>query len=103
MQSERYNIIMSDKALYQLNDYVKFLAKVSETAARELYKEIISEAQMLDFMPETYPWLIADEISPYKYRKKLVAKRYLLIYQIKDNTVFIDYIADCRQDYRWLI
>jgi hypothetical protein len=37
-----------------------------------------------------------------KYRKLLVDKRYLLIYQIKDGTVYIDYILDCRQDYGWL-
>ena len=38
-----------------------------------------------------------------KYRKKLVAKRYLLIYQIKGNNVFVDYILDCRQEYKWLL
>jgi hypothetical protein len=37
-----------------------------------------------------------------KYRKLLVDRRYLLIYQIKDDTVRIDYMVDCRQDYVWL-
>ena len=26
-----------------------------------------------------------------------------LIYQIKDNTVFVDYVLDCRQDYKWFL
>ena len=33
----------------------------------------------------------------------IVTKRYLLIYQIKDNTVYVDYVPDCRQDYKWLL
>ncbi|MDD4658959.1 MAG: type II toxin-antitoxin system RelE/ParE family toxin, partial [Eubacteriales bacterium] len=33
----------------------------------------------------------------------LFADRYLLIYQIKDNIVYIDAVVDCRQDYIWLI
>ena len=103
MQNDKYNVILSEKALSMINDYVRFMANVSEAAARKLYKEIIHEAQLLDFMPESYPWLISNEIPANKYRKKLVAKRYLLIYQIKDNNVFIDYVVDCRQDYRWLI
>lgn len=37
------------------------------------------------------------------YRKLLVDKRYLFIYKIKDNTVYLDYVVDCRQEYPWLI
>ncbi|MCG2788520.1 MAG: type II toxin-antitoxin system RelE/ParE family toxin, partial [Actinomycetia bacterium] len=36
-------------------------------------------------------------------RKMLICKRYLLIYQIKGNIVYVDYIVDCRQDYEWLL
>ncbi len=28
-----------------------------------------------------------------------VEKRYLVLYQIKDQTVYVEYIVDCRQDY----
>ncbi len=53
-------------------------------------------------MPNSNPWLIDEYIPKYKYRKKLVEKRYLLIYQVKDDTVYIEYILDCRQDFNWL-
>jgi len=33
----------------------------------------------------------------------LVGKRYLILYQIKGQMVYVDYIVDCRQDYEWLI
>ena len=34
---------------------------------------------------------------------RLIEKRYMLIFQIVDNTVYADYVVDCRQDYGWLI
>ena len=54
-------------------------------------------------MPERCSWLIADYIPPNKYRKILFEKRYLLLFQIIDNTVYVDYVVDCRQDYGWLL
>lgn len=32
-----------------------------------------------------------------------VAKWYLVLYQIQDDTVYVDYILDCRKAYSWLI
>lgn len=86
-----------------LVNHVRFLSVVSRNAAQRLHKDIITEIKALAFMPESYPWLSCDEIPANKYRKKLAAKRYLLIYQIKDNTVYVDYVLDCRQDYKWLL
>ena len=53
-------------------------------------------------MPNSNPWLIDEYIPKYKYRKKFAEKRYLLIYQVKDDKVYIEYILDCRQDFNWL-
>lgn len=30
-------------------------------------------------------------------------KRYLLIFQIREDIVYVDYVVDCRQDYAWLL
>ena len=38
-----------------------------------------------------------------KYRYLLFAEHYMLIYQIQDDTVYTDYVVDCRQNYGWLI
>ena len=32
-----------------------------------------------------------------------VEKWYLVLYQILDDTVYVEYILDCRKDYHWLI
>ena len=103
MADKRYEVIVSQKAMNMLAAHVKFLAQVSKTAALKLRDEIIAEMKSLDYMPESYLWLSNEYIPANKYRKKLVGKRYLLIYQIADNTVYINYVVDCRQDYGWLL
>lgn len=42
-------------------------------------------------------------IIPNKYHKMFIEKWYPILYQIQDNTVFAEYIVDCRKDYSWLI
>lgn len=42
-------------------------------------------------------------IMPNKYHKMFVEKRYLVLYQIQDDVVYVDYILDCRKNYSWLI
>jgi hypothetical protein len=54
-------------------------------------------------MPERFPFLEAEYTTPNKYHKMFVQKWYLILYQIKDQTVYVDYIVDCRQDYGWLL
>lgn len=103
MPDKVYNVIISDRAMSMLTSHVRFLAQVSKKAALKLKDELITEMKQLDHMPEGYPWLVSPYIPANKYRKKLVSKRYLLIYQIVDDTVYVDYVLDCRQDYSWLI
>ena len=46
---------------------------------------------------------MSDEIPKNVYRFVLFEKRYMLLFQIKEQTVYADYVVDCRQDYAWLI
>ena len=103
MPNKKYSVIFSDRVVSMLVNHVRFMVRVSAEASKKLHKEIIAEAKALEFMPESYPRLTCDEIPTSKYRKKLVSKRYLLIYQIKDDKVYVDYVLDCRQDYKWLL
>ncbi len=103
MQVEKFNVILSHRATMMLANHVRFLAQVSPNAAKNLKSEIISGARSLEILSDRFPWLSHPELPANKYRKMLVAKRYLLIYQVKDNKVFVDYILDCRSQYEWLI
>ncbi len=102
MQNNRYKVILSERASEMLLKHIRFMANVSISAAKNLKGGIMKAVQEIVNMPNSNPWLIDEYIPKYKYRKKLVEKRYLLIYQVKDDTVYIEYILDCRQDFNWL-
>ena len=102
MQNNRYKVIFSERASEMLLNHIRFMANVSIPAAKNLKGGIMKAVQEIVNMPNSNPWLIDEYIPQYKYRKKLVEKRYLLIYQVKDDTVYIEYILDCRQDFNWL-
>ncbi len=89
MPDKSYKVIISDKAMSMLTNHVRFLAQVSVKAANKLKSDLIKEMGELSYMPEGYPWLISEFIPANKYRKKPVCKRYLLIYQIVGDTVYI--------------
>lgn len=60
------------------------------------YTIIRANAQTLSiFFNEEY-------IPPNKYRKMFIKKWYLILYQIQEDVVYVDYILDYRKDYQWL-
>jgi plasmid stabilization system protein ParE len=86
-----------------LADHIWFLAQKGPAAARKVKNSLSEAMRSLRRMPERYPCLDAEFIPTNKFHKMFVEKWYLILYQIKDQTVFMDYIVDCRQDYKWLV
>ena len=98
----KYRVIVSEQAARMLVSHASFLAQVSPKAALRLTEEFEKSAHSLETMPQRCPWLIGDYIPRNAYRYILFEKRYMLIFQITDDTVYIDSVLDCRQDYGWL-
>ena len=86
--NKTYSVIVSKRATQMLVSHAAFLAKVSLEAANRLVASFEETANSLATMPERCSWLIADYIPPNKYRKILFEKRYLLLFQIIDHTVY---------------
>ena len=103
VQNKLYEVKISEEAQRGLGRIVSFVALNSIQAARVLKKDIIAEISSLKLFPERTPFLEEEFIPFNKYHKLVVRRNYLVIYQIKDDTVFVDYVIDCRQDYEWLI
>lgn len=103
MAGEKFEVTVSDAALAMLDAHVDFLAGVSKSAATKLVDEILGDIETLSENPQRYPAYENQFITEPRYRKMLCAKRYLVIYEVSENMVFVDYIVDCRQDYEWLI
>jgi plasmid stabilization system protein ParE len=102
-QAEQYKVVVSRQAAGMLVTHARFLAQVSQTAAKNMVDAFEQSAQSLKSMPKRGSLLASAYLHTDKYNKLLFAKRYLLVYQVKDNAVYIDYVLDCRQDYQWLL
>ncbi len=103
MTRSKYNVIISEDAKNMLASNIAFLAKVNPNAAIKQKKSIIDSILTLEEMPMRYPFFNAEYIQPNKYRKLVVNKLYIILYQVQDNIVYVDYILDCRKDYQWLL
>lgn len=102
-ENKKYKVIVSDRAKRMLGTHILFMAQVNKEAAASKKKEIMSAMRSLTQMPQRFPFFEELYISPNKYHKMFVEKWYLILYQIQDDTVYVDYIIDCRKDYSWLI
>ncbi|MBO5214435.1 MAG: type II toxin-antitoxin system RelE/ParE family toxin [Clostridia bacterium] len=100
---KQFNVVISARATSDMGSHVSFLAKVSTSAAKKLAQDFRIAAESLERLPLRNPFLTGEYLPQNKYRYLIFAKRYLLIYQIKNDTVFVDYVLDCRQDYGWLL
>ena len=99
----KYTVIISDRAKQMLGQHIRFLAQVNKSAANDLKKRFLEEFRSLESFPQKYPFFNGDFIPPNKYHKLYIKNWFLVLYQVKDNIVYVDWIVDCRQDYSWLL
>jgi plasmid stabilization system protein ParE len=100
---EKYKVLVSPKANRMLVEHAGFLAAASENAALQLISDFRESAQKLSQFPDRCPYLRHDLLPKHKYRKLLFGGRYLLLFRVIGDTVYVDYVVDCRQDYGWLV
>lgn len=101
--SKKYRVIVSDKAKRMLGTHIRFMAEVNKEAAKTKKKELMTAMHSLSQMPQRFPFFEEMYITPNKYHKMFVEKWYLVLYQIQDDTVYVEYILDCRKDYSWIV
>ena len=103
VQNKLYKVRISEEAQRGLGKIIGYVAINSVQAARTLKKDIVAEISSLKLFPERTTFLEGEFIPFNKYHKLVVRRNYLVLYLIKDDTVLVDYVIDCRQDYKWLI
>jgi plasmid stabilization system protein ParE len=101
-ESTKYKIIVSDRAKRMLGIHIRFMSQINKEAAVAKKREIMTSIRSLCQMPQRFPFFEELYIPPNKYHKMFIEKWYLVLYQIQDDTVYVDYILDCRKDYSWL-
>lgn len=102
-KDKKYKVVVSDRAKQMLGAHIRFMAQVNKKAAAEKKKEILSAMRSLSQMPQRFPFFEEMYIPPNKYHKMFIENWYLVLFQIQDDTVYIEYVLDCRKDYSWLI
>lgn len=98
-----YRVIVSKRAAQQLVEHAAFASGLEERLGYQLIEDFRKAADSLQRFPYRNPILRSEVFTTEKYRKMVFAKWYLLIYQIKGERVYIEYIIDGRSDYQWLI
>ena len=89
-ERRKYKNIESDRAKQMLGVHIRFLAQVDALRS-------------LTYCPNRFPFFVEPYIPCNKYHKMFIKNWYLILYQIEDDTVYVDYILDCRKEYNWLI
>lgn len=102
-EKKKYKVIVSDRAKRMLGTHMRFMAQVNKDAAAAKKKEIMKAMRSLSQMPQRFPFFEEIYITPNKYHKMFIEMWYIVLYQIQDSTVYVEYILDCRKDYSWLI
>lgn len=102
-ERKKYRVIISDRAKRMLGEHIRFLAKVGPDAARQKKQQFITELRSLSVFPQRFPFFEEEFIPRNKYHKMYIERWYLVLYQISDDTVYVEYILDCRKEYNWLL
>jgi len=93
-----YKVIVAPAANDRMAEHFEFLARVSESAANKLLDGLLDDIESLQKMPFRNPIYDRPYVPPLKYRYMVSNKRYRIVYQIVNDTVFVDDIQDCRQN-----
>ena len=74
-----------------LGTHIRFMAQVNKDAAKAKKQELMEAMRSLERMPQRFPFFEEAYIPTNKYHKMFVAKWYLVLYQIQDDTVKTEY------------
>ncbi len=102
-ETRRYKIIVSERAKRMLETHIRFVAQVNKDAACKTKRNLIAAIRSLETMPKRYGFFEEVYIPQNKYHKMFVQEWYLVLYQVQDDVVLVEYIIDCRTEYSWLL
>jgi len=94
---KEYTVIIDPAVNDRMYEHFEFLARVSESAVEHLLDKLVADMRSLERMPYHNPVFNRVYLTSGKYRYMVSCEKYLIVYQIIDDTVFIDDIQDSRQ------
>jgi plasmid stabilization system protein ParE len=95
---KRYRVELLPAAWQDLDDISSYLISKSVQAADRIISELLAAMRGLSTMPEAYPYVRDDELRKQGYRN-LVCEKYLCLYKIVGDTVFIHHVVHGARNY----
>lgn len=103
MQNTMYNVgilLPAWKDLERITDMLMTLVGVN--SAKSFTDGLLDRIDTLSCFPFAYPTVPDEELAKAGYRM-LIYKKYLTIYRVIENTVYVYHIADERSNYPQII
>ena len=94
---KKCKVIVDPAVNDRMYDHFEFLAKVNEFAAERLLDQLADDMQSLEHLPYRNPVFNKPYLKSGKYRYMVSCEKYLIVYQVVGDTVFIDDVQDSRQ------
>ncbi len=94
-----YTVIISRRVDMMLLKHISFLAKVSLPAAKRFRNDYSAILKRIADNPFQFPIETDLNLPEGIYRKALFSKRYKAIFMVEKNTVYLDAVVDCRQNF----
>jgi plasmid stabilization system protein ParE len=98
MSRRRYDVEVSEKARGMLLEHACFISRVNERAAEEFFDLFEENIAALEEMPERFPPYDNPYIQYGKYRKLMLGRHHLIIFQVSGDKVFIELVLDSRAE-----
>jgi hypothetical protein len=92
-----YHVEIAPAANDQMYTHVEFLARVDADAAAKMLDKFLQDIHSLEKLPQLNPPYNRAYLPVGKYRYKVSGRRYLIIFQVVGQCVYVDEIRDCRQ------
>ena len=99
---DSYNVIISPKALAQLESYIDYIQYTlfNDQVAKAVWDDAVETVSQLGYMANMISLCENNELAQLGYRKILFQKHdYVMLYRIKGEKVFVDGIYHQMQDY----
>lgn len=99
---DSFDVIISPKALSQLNDYIDYLqyTLLNNQAAYNVWQDAMETRDKLAKVADSLKFCIHPYLKKNEYRAiHFMRHRYLMLYRIDGTTVYVDAIYHQLQDY----
>lgn len=94
---------MMDIAKTMLDNHIDFLNKVSINATIKLKKNIREYLIILKHFPKIGQKIYLSNEKIFQLRKLIINKRYIIIYHIVKNNIYIRAVLDSRQNNKYYL